>query len=260
MKGSLLVWSIGGDQLGFAKGRDLESLPDTGPLRFLRDRSGCRTASRALGVRRFVPKDGAGFDLRFTQSLRFRGDMPILSAEPAVFPDDLLLPTDEPALDQRRWYVMHTRPQQEKCLVRELRLAGVPHYLPLIPQRRRIRKRVVHSHLPLFPGYVPVLADVDERITSLTTGRVVHTLEVSDQTGFWGDLRRIEQLLASNVPITPEARLAPGDRVKIRSGALAGLEGRVVRTENSRRFVVTVDFLQRGASVIADDFDLEVIG
>ena len=185
--------------------------------------------------------------------------MPILSAEPAVFPDDLLLRLERSEIEERRWYVMHTRPQQEKSLIRELRQACIPHYLPLVSKRRRIRSRIINSYLPLFPGYVPVFADVDERVTSLSTQRVVQSLDVPDQHTFWGDMRQIEQLLASNVAITPEARLAPGDRVRIRSGALAGMEGTVLRTDNSHRFVVTVDFLQRGASVVADDFDLAVL-
>jgi hypothetical protein len=57
-------------------------------------------------------------------------------------------------------------------------------------------------------------------------------------------------------PITPEDRLAPGMTVQITSGPLASLKGTVLRTAKGRRFVVSVDFTQRGASVLLDDFVL----
>ena len=57
-------------------------------------------------------------------------------------------------------------------------------------------------------------------------------------------------------PITPEDRLQSGMKVEVRSGALAGLRGTVLRTAAGRRFVVQVDFIQRGASVELDDFML----
>ena len=115
------------------------------------------------------------------------------------------------------------------------------------------------SYLPLFPGYVSVFVNDDERLAPLGARRIVRALSVSDQSRFVSDLRQIARLLAANVPITPEARLGPGDRVRIRSGPLAGLEGTILRTESGRRFAVTVDILQRGASIVAEDFDLAAL-
>jgi hypothetical protein len=37
---------------------------------------------------------------------------------------------------------------------------------------------------------------------------------------------------------------------------LVGLVGTVLRTDGKSRFLVKVDFLQRGATVLAEDFDL----
>jgi hypothetical protein len=41
--------------------------------------------------------------------------------------------------------------------------------------------------------------------------------------------------------------------VVIRSGPLAGLRGTIVEKAAKRRFVVAVDFIQRGASIVLDD-------
>jgi transcriptional antiterminator RfaH len=101
-----------------------------------------------------------------------------------------------------------------------------------------------------------LLADRAERVTALATGRVVRTLEVFDQPGLWHDLGQVFRLIAAGAPITPEARLVPGAVVVIRTGPLAGLKGKILRTASGQRFVVQVDFIQQGASVLLDDFRL----
>jgi transcriptional antiterminator RfaH len=193
--------------------------------------------------------------------------MPLLPPEPNLFPPDLFAetppgppggpnpPTDTGATD-RAWWVLHTKPRQEKSIARQLLQARVPFYLPVIPRRCPMRHRVLHSHVPLFPGYVFLLADRAERVTALATGRVVRTLEVFDQPTLWHDLGQVYRLIAAGAPITPEARLAPGTPVVIRTGPLAGLKGKILRTASGQRFVVQVDFIQQGASVLLDDFRL----
>ena len=186
--------------------------------------------------------------------------MPVLPPEPAVFPEGLVDEPDVPIPQGRRWHVMYTRPRQEKSLARELYRSQIPFYLPLIRQRHRHRRRVITSHNPLFAGYVPVYVDQPEWNATLATGRVVRPLKVADQVAFWGDLRQVHRLISSGAAITPEDRLVPGMRVVVRSGPLAGLEGVIQRTASGRRFVVEVDFLQRGASVLLDDVDLAFAG
>jgi transcriptional antiterminator RfaH len=183
--------------------------------------------------------------------------MPLLPPEPNLFPDDLFAgpPAEVPDLG-RVWWVLHTKPRQEKSLARQLLRARLPFYLPVVSRRCLVRQRILQSHVPLFAGYVFLLADRSERLNALTTGRIVRTLEVFDQQGLWHDLGQVYRLIASGAPVTPEARLAPGTPVVIRTGPLAGLRGRILRTASGQRFVVQVDFIQQGASVLLDDFCL----
>ena len=182
--------------------------------------------------------------------------MPILAAEPAWYPDNLFESSNDAAPSERRWYVVHTPPRQEKTLARSLRPVGVPFYLPLILKRRRSRSRTLMSYIPLFRGYVFVWADVEERILALKTKRILHQLEVANQEQLWRELRQIERLIATGARITPEDRFAKGMTVTIRSGPLAGMEGTILRSASQRRFVVNIDFIQHGASVLLNDFDL----
>ena len=185
--------------------------------------------------------------------------MPVLSREPDLFPEELFDGLDPAESAERLWWVMHTRPRQEKSLARELWRGRIPFYLPQIPRRRRLADRTCTSYVPLFAGYLFLFGHREERIAALVTQRVVRTLEVPDQEGLWRDLRQTEQLIASGAPLTPEDRLAPGKVVEIRSGPLIGLRGTIVRGASGRRFVVHVDFVQRGASVLVEDFLLREV-
>jgi transcription antitermination factor NusG len=180
--------------------------------------------------------------------------MPILPSEPQLFPDRLF--EDRDKLTHRTWWVLHTLPRQEKSLARQLHARNVPYYLPLIANRLRVRNRPVTSHLPLFTGYLFLLADPEERLAALATHRVARAIQVNDQGQLWRDLDQIHRLVLSGAAITPEDRLAPGSLVEIRSGPLAGLRGKILDRASRRRFVVEVDFIQRGASIYLDDFAL----
>jgi len=183
--------------------------------------------------------------------------MPILSPEPAIHPSSLF---DEGIPDSfladRRWFVLHTRPRQEKCLVRRLVEQNVPCFLPLGRHRLQVAGRIMYSHTPLFPGYVFLLGGQEERVAALATHRVVRSLEVSDQQSLWRDLRQVYRLIASGTQVCSEQEFTPGTLVEITSGPFMGMRGTFVRSIAGNRFVVLVDFIHRGASVTLEDCTL----
>jgi transcriptional antiterminator RfaH len=179
--------------------------------------------------------------------------MPILQAEPAQYPPDLFDGGAEAHAPSRHWSVLHVKPRQEKSLARELYCRSTPFYLPLARRFTPVRGRPVASHVPCFPGYVFVLATLEERLAALGTRRVVRPLVVPDQAELWHDLCQVSQLLAVNADATPNQQLMPGTPVEVLSGPLAGLQGVVLRTASGRRLWVEVNFIQRGVSVLLDD-------
>jgi transcription antitermination factor NusG len=186
--------------------------------------------------------------------------MPILPQEPDIFPDDLLEAGPAVQVPGTKWWALYTLARREKELVRRLRAMEVPHYGPMI--RRRTRSpagRARTSHVPLFPGYVFLRGTEAERARSMATGCVSRCLEVPDAEELAQELRQIHRLIESQAPLSPEARIEPGNRVRIRSGSLAGLEGTVVRRRGTDRLLVVVTFLQRGASVQLDDYHVECV-
>jgi transcriptional antiterminator RfaH len=156
--------------------------------------------------------------------------------------------------------VLYTKVHQEKAIAERLLGREIPYYLPLVEKVNVCRGRRFVSHVPVFAGYVFLFGTEEERVASLTTNRVSQVLAVDDLEQLTYDLRQLQRLIASGAPLTIERRLATGDRVRVRSGPLAGLEGTVLRRHGATRLLVAVNLLQQGASVDIDACQLEPIG
>jgi transcription antitermination factor NusG len=184
--------------------------------------------------------------------------VPILEAEASLYPDDLLHEALEEGQD-RKWWALVTKSRQEKAVARHLLAREVPFYLPLIPKDNVVRGRRLRAHIPLFSNYLFLYGTPEERVTALQSNRLSQTLPVVDQSGLLHDLSNIRRLIVSGVPLTPEGRLQPGRRVRVKSGVMRGLEGLVTERRSRSRLLVAVDFIESGVSVEIDDCMLEPI-
>ena len=200
--------------------------------------------------------------------------MPLLGEETTLHPEDLLeemvpepsdsqwssdgqWPPDREGSLERQWMVLYTKARQEKSLSRELLAYQIPFYLPLIPKTSVARGRNVTSYIPLFASYVFLYGSEEERIRSLTTNRISRILPIDDPERLVHDLRQLSRLISADAPLTMESRLAPGNRVRVQNGPFAGLEGTVLNRRGATRLLVSINFLQQGASVEIEDFLLE---
>jgi transcriptional antiterminator RfaH len=184
--------------------------------------------------------------------------MPILAAETSLFPGNLLDDFVQPEGD-RRWWAIYTKSRQEKSLARQLLEMEVPFYLPLIPRVTNVGGRRTKSLLPLFGGYLFLYGNDEERVQALTTNRVAQAWAATEVEGMTRDLRQIQTLIASGVPLTTEGRLHAGQRVRVKSGSLMGLEGVIQSRRGEDRLLVAVQFLQQGVSIQINDYQLEPI-
>lgn len=184
--------------------------------------------------------------------------MPILAEEPSLFPDTLLDDVP-PEPSDRLWWALYTKARQEKAVSRQMLALEIPFYLPLLKKPLFRRARRFLAYVPLFPGYVFLYGSEAERLRALATNRIVQAIRAPDPDRLHLELQQLRRLIASGAPLTVESRLAAGDRVRVRSGPLMGIEGSVLKRRDTTRLLVAVNFLQQGASVQIDDFLLEPI-
>src|SRR5262245_37980874 len=91
------------------------------------------------------------------------------------------------------WWVAHTKPRTEKILADELRILGIPSYLPLRRKQTRSRRtgRISRSIIPVFAGYLFFNGSNEQRYRALTTHRIANVLAVTSQERFIHELRQL---------------------------------------------------------------------
>jgi transcription antitermination factor NusG len=153
------------------------------------------------------------------------------------------------------WFAVWTRNQYEPRVSDRLRRKHFEVFLPTVrvPSRRRDRRVVLAQ--PLFPGYL-FLRFTPSRSDYIVVARTDGVVRVLGDG--WEALQPVpdDQVEGVRRLVTSarDARAVPwihvGDRVRIMSGALAGLEGLVRDWCRGRAtFVVNVDLLQRSVGV-----------
>src|SRR5882762_3425912 len=168
----------------------------------------------------------------------------------------------KPVTNDLLWYAAYTSANHEKCVAQQLGVRLVEHFVPLYESVRRWKDRKVRLQLPLFPGYVFVRLPLRDRM------RVLQVPGVARLVGFNGlpcalpdsDIEALKAGLTSGVRAEPHPYLTVGRRVRVRAGALAGLEGVLVRRKNGARFVISLDLIKRSVAVEVDASGLEPIG
>lgn len=161
-----------------------------------------------------------------------------------------------------RWFAASTTPRHEKRVAQHFEQREVESFLPLYRSQRRWNDgSKVNLELPLFPGYIFVRIDRRERSRVLQvpgvlalvagTGREPAALCESEITALRSGLRQLRA--------EPHPLVRIGQKARIRSGALAGMAGVVVRMKNSLRVVLTLELIMQSIAVEVDCSDLELL-
>jgi transcription antitermination factor NusG len=163
--------------------------------------------------------------------------------------------------DPRRWFAVVTTPQHEKAAFRHLDFGGIETFLPTYESSRVWKNRQkVKVELPLFPTYLFVRIDQGERGHVLRTPGVRKLVGNSREPLSVAD-REIE-FLRTNVlekNAEPYAGLIVGQRARIKSGPMQGVEGWLVRKSGGWRFILTVQLIHQQVAVEVDASTLEPV-
>lgn len=164
-------------------------------------------------------------------------------------------------LDEKIWYVLHTRSKFEKVVHEALLKKEKESFLPTMKQRSRRQDRKLFLQVPLFPGYIFVKAGTtpDEKLAVLKTAGVVRILGHRD-TPYPVEPQIIDSLkiiVQANEEIQTGQCLRNGDPVRVMYGPFAGAIGIFVRYKNTGRVVVNIDAMGQSAAVDVSVDDVE---
>jgi transcription antitermination factor NusG len=159
----------------------------------------------------------------------------------------------------RKWYAVFTVPQNEKSAVKHLDLREIDSFLPTYETVRVWKNRQrVKLVLPLFPRYLFVHINPGERAKVFQSPGVLHIVGNGREYVPLPD-REIEFLRSASgrQQIEPYRELVVGEKVRIKSGAMQGVCGTLVRKGGGMRFVLTLELINQHAAVQVDAEDLE---
>jgi len=156
--------------------------------------------------------------------------------------------------NQRGWRAIYTRHQHEKVIARLLSEKGFEVFLPLYQTARRWKDRIKELSLPLFPCYVFIWGGLERRLDILTTPGIHSFVSIGNHPAVIPpiEIEAIRQAIAKGSAVEPHPFLKSGDRVRIKTGPMEGIEGILVRKKNSFRLVLSVELLQKSVAVEVD--------
>lgn len=164
----------------------------------------------------------------------------------------------------KAWYLIYSKPQQERLALENLERQGYPSYLPLIRNRKRRKGRYTAVIEPMFPRYLFVnLSDESDN-----WGPIRSTIGVSNLVRFGLQAARVPDNLIAMMQEREEdgiQMLAPpefkhGDQVRIVEGVMAGYEAIFQARTSKERVVLLLKLAQdRTARIQVSTHDIEPV-
>ena len=166
------------------------------------------------------------------------------------------------AKDKIQWYAAYTNSRAEKKVLKELQKQGIEAYLPLQKRLRQWSDRRKWVEEPLIRCYIFVRIDLSDYYQVLNTNGVVRyiTFEGKAVPIPADQIEVLKKLVANeaDVEVTTD-NFTTGDKVKVVSGPLHGLEGELVDFRGNRRVMIRIEHIGQQLVVSIPAGFLEII-
>jgi transcription antitermination factor NusG len=168
-----------------------------------------------------------------------------------------------PAAKSENWYALHTRSRHERVVENRLQQQGISTFCPIVSEVHRWSDRRKKVEVPLFSCYVFVHL-------AMTPGERAKIFRAEGFLGFVGvrgqalpipdeQIDAVRAIIDQKLPWCSHSYLKVGQRIRIRGGALDGVEGIYLSRNGEDSLVVSVDAVQRSMAVRISGYDIEVV-
>jgi len=171
-------------------------------------------------------------------------------------------PWAEPGTTEQ-WYALYTRTRHEKMVEQRLQERGVTTFLPLVTEVHRWSDRNKKIQIPLFGGYLfaRVAPSKADRLRVLAIDGVFQFVGVRGEgTPIpQAQIDAVRTLIEGELPWSSHPFLKIGQRVRVRGGALEGVEGILSSRAGDSTLILSIDAIQRSLAVRVEGYDVEPI-
>ena len=149
------------------------------------------------------------------------------------------------------WFAVSVKTHAERSVARVFETKGYEQFVPLYKETHQWSVRRKQVEVPLFTRYVFCRFDARFRLPILKTpgvlsivGTTAGPIPVESH-----ELEALRQMERSGVLCQPWPYIHQGQRVRVRYGALSGVEGLVLRSKKDCRLILSVTLLQRSVAI-----------
>jgi len=160
----------------------------------------------------------------------------------------------EASVNAYPWYALQVRTRYETAATDYLEGKGYECFLPQHKRRKRWSDRIKEVEAAMFPGYLFCRFNVQNRLPILTTPGVIRVVGYNriptavDEN----EIGAIRRLVTSGFQNQPCSLFQIGERVRIESGPLAGVEGSLTNYKGRNHLILAITLLQRAVAVEID--------
>ena len=159
------------------------------------------------------------------------------------------------------WYLVYTKPRQEKIALENLERQGYRCFLPLHHTQKLKSRKLQQVQEPLFPRYLFV--ELSKSAQARSWGPIRSTLGVARLVTFGTEAARVHPQIVLYLQERQQAQaeepgvwLNPGDRVVIKEGPFAGLEAVFDMADGEQRAFVFIELMQKVARLPVEPANL----
>ena len=156
------------------------------------------------------------------------------------------------------WYALRTKHQHEKSVTNVLAEKGFEVLCPTYAEVHRWKDRKKEVTLPLFPGYLFFANGLERKVDLLSTPGACAIVSFGNTPALvpQSEIEAIQLAMLSSRVLGPHPFLKEGDKVRLRSGPLAGIEGILQKWKDGYRLVLSIELLGRSVAVEVEQSDI----
>jgi len=153
-------------------------------------------------------------------------------------------------MEKQSWHAVYVNSRSEKKITEILLAKNIEAYVPIVKTMRQWSDRKKKVEMPLLNGYVFIHILPPEQNLVLQTRGVVSFVRSDGKIAVIREveINRLKQLVALGYQLEVESInkvYKEGDRIRISSGPLQGIEGYVIESKENRQIEVLLESIQQ---------------
>ena len=150
------------------------------------------------------------------------------------------------ANEDKHWHAIYVKSRSEKKVAERLDDLGIDYYLPLVTTIKQWSDRKKRVEEPLFKSYVFVHSNAKQHIPILNIYGVLYFVTFEHKPVIVPEnqitaIRKYIDDYDENKKTQESCDLQEGQMVRIISGPLIGLEGRLVSTKDVKKLIIYIE-------------------